>query len=271
MTSPLQRGTSHAKVEVVRSHVAGKSVLRAAYAESPLALTCPKNHGVAAWVYPTVLGPGMLHGDAHTYDYDVAEDATCYVGSVGIARAFAGHTRLDVHAKVANGGLLVFGPEPLTGAVSADLVQTSRFSIATGGSVVAVDAVTEGRPATGEKWLFARLRTRLTVELDGTLVLEEAQDLAPRDRDVAGHFGEYGAFAFAFLLGPRTAALREAWLRSTPLGRGEVLRVASPFGPDGATLRMAAKNAQALAEQMPFLLGNLSETLGDDPRARRAW
>ncbi len=262
---------SRAEVRVVHSQVAGKSVLHTAYAESPLALTCPRNHGTAAWVYPSVLGPGMLDGDRHVYTFDVAEDAACYVGSVGIARAFAGETKLEVSAKVARGGLLVFAPEPLTGAVSADLVQDARFSLALGASLIVVDAVTEGRPAAGEKWRFSRLRTRLSVFVDETLVLEEASDLAPGTRDVAGHFGEYGAFAFAFALGPRARHVRDAWLAAKPLGNGELLRVASPFGEDGATLRIAAKNAHALAAEMPFLLGNLDETLGDDPRSRRSW
>jgi urease accessory protein len=269
--SEFPQATSRAEVRVVQSRVAGKSVFHTAYAESPLALSCPKNHGTAAWVYPTVLGPGMLHGDTHAYAYDVAEDATCYVGSVGIARAFAGDTKLEVRATVARGGLLVFAPEPLTGAVSANLMQDARFSLATGASALVIDAVTEGRPATGEKWRFSRLRTKLSVVVDETLVLEEAVDLCPGARDVAGHFGDYGAFAFAIALGPRARHLREAWLGAKPLGTGDLLRVASPFGEDGATIRLAAKNAHALAAQMPFLLGNLDETLGDDPRTRRSW
>ncbi len=262
--------TCHARVEVVRG-VSGKSVLRTAYAESPLALTAPRNFGTAAWVYPSVLGPGMLGGDTHALDLEVGDDATCYVGSVGIARAFAGATRLELRARVAAGGLLVFAPEPLTGAEDAELVQDAQFSLASGASLVVVDAITQGRPATGERWRFARLRTRLRVSCADREVLEEAQDLAPRRRDVAAHFGEYGAFAFAFLTGPRVGTLRESWLRAEPSGRGELLRVTAPLGDGSATLRMATRSAEALAEQMPFVLGNLQETLGDDPRSRRTW
>lgn len=266
MTGPTRR----ARVEVVRG-VSGRSVLRQAYAESPLALTSPRNHGTAAWVYPTVLGPGMLGGDSHDLELDVGDDAACYVGSVGIARAFAGDTRLTLRARVRDRGHLVFAPEPLTGAESADLVQDAHFALAADATLVVVDAVTQGRPSTGERWRFARLRTRLRVTRDGRDVLEEAQDLAPRRRDVAAHFGEYGAFAFAFATGPRAASLRASWLAAPPAGHGDVLRAASPLGPDSATLRLATRSAEALGAEMSFVLGNLEETFGDDPRSRRTW
>lgn len=267
MTTP--EPFSSARVTVVRSSVVPRSIVNEAYAEAPLALSCPKNHGHAAWVYPTVLGPGMLNGDRQRYTLDVREGASLYVGSIGIARAFQGEARLETTARVSDDALLVMAQEPLTGATGADLVQDTRVEIAPRGSVVIVDALTEGRPETGERWRFARLRSRLAVSRGGDLVLEEAQDLAPSARDVARHFGSYGAFAFLVALGERARPFRDGWLARAPRGSGETLCVAQPLGADGATARIAAKNAESLAMELRVMLRNLGETLGDDPRTRR--
>lgn len=259
-----------ARVTVVKSLVSSRTVVNEAYAEAPLALSCPKNHGHAAWVFPTVLGPGMLNGDRQRYTLHVREGASLYVGSIGIARAFQGEARLETRAKVDDDGLLVMAQEPLTGAVGADLSQDTRVTLAPRGSVVLVDALTEGRPETGEKWRFSRLRSRLVVSRGAQTVLEEAQDLQPGERDVARHFGRYGAFAFAVVLGPRVQAFREAWLSAKLSGSGPTMRVFSPLGPEGATARIAAENAELLAAELRVLLGNLGDTLGDDPRTRRS-
>lgn len=265
------RVVSRAELSVEKSKTTQKSVFRRVYAEAPLALTTPKNHGHAAWAFPTVLGPGMIDGDEHAFTVEVDRDASLYVGSVGIARAFTGTTTLRLEAKVAPGALLVYAPEPLTGATGALLTQHQRFSLAEGASLIAVDAICEGRPATGEKWRFSRLRSRLSVIDRDELRLEEAQDLDPRSHDVAAHFSEYGAFGFAVAIGPRAKAFRHAWLAREPSGRGDLLLVSAKLGDDGATVRLAAKSAAKLSEEVTKLLGNLDETLGDDPRSRRSW
>jgi len=258
-----------ARVTAVKSTVASRSVLHEAYAEAPLALSCPKNHGHAAWVFPTVLGPGMLNGDRQRYGLHVREGAALYVGSIGIARAFRGEARLETRATVDDDALLVMAQEPLTGAAGADLSQDTRVALAPRGSVVLVDALTEGRPETGEKWRFSRLRSRLVVSRGATTLLEEAQDLQPALRDVARHFGRYGAFAFLVATGPRALPFREAWLAAKPSGNGPVMRVASPLGADGATLRIAAESAEGLAAELRIHLRDLGAALGDDPRSRR--
>ena len=43
--------------------VGAQTVLRDAYAESPLRLLTPRNHGQAAWVYTSTLGGGFVDGD----------------------------------------------------------------------------------------------------------------------------------------------------------------------------------------------------------------
>ena len=48
-------------LDVVR--VDRRSVVRRAYATSPLRLLTPKNHGSAAWVYASSYGGGLVGGD----------------------------------------------------------------------------------------------------------------------------------------------------------------------------------------------------------------
>ena len=45
------------------ARVERRSVVRRAFATSPLRLLTPKNHGSAAWVYASSYGGGLLGGD----------------------------------------------------------------------------------------------------------------------------------------------------------------------------------------------------------------
>jgi urease accessory protein len=256
-------------LEVVQSRVTSESVVRRAYAEAPIALSCPKNHGHAAWVFPTVLGPGYLRGDDHDHTIDVRAGATAYIGSIGITRGFAGVSRTCVRATVEPEALLVHAACPLTGATGADVSQTMTIDLAEGASLVLIDGITRGRPETGETWAFERLRTRLVVRVEGETLLEDALDLEPGRTSVGRHFGEYGAYAVGVAFGPRARSFLEAWRAAPPRGRGPTLATVSAARDDLCVVRLATPNAADLAQESAILLRNLRETLGDDPLARR--
>ncbi|MBK8216389.1 MAG: urease accessory protein UreD [Myxococcales bacterium] len=262
---------AHARssLEVVRSRVTSASVVRRAYAEAPIALSCPRNHGHAAWVFPTVLGPGYLRGDDHEHTIEVREGATAYIGSIGIARGFAGVSSTRVRATVEPSALLVHAPCPLTGAAGADVSQSVEIDLAEGASLVLIDGITRGRPETGERWAFERLRTRLVVRVGGEVVLEDALDLEPGRTSVERHFGAYGGYALALALGPRARSFADAWRDAPPRGRGPTLSSVSTSRDDLVVVRLATQGAADLAQECALLLRNLRETLGDDPLARR--
>ncbi len=269
-STPLARRTHGAlRVTVERPRGGPGSVTREAYATAPLRLLRPRNHGHAQWLFPTLLGPGLLGGDELSVEVSVGPGAACYAGSLGVTRAFAGASRLTQRLSVAAGGLLVWAPEPLACGPGADLTQQTLVTLEEGASLLLVDALCEGRPALGERWAFERLRSLLTVTVAGHTRLREQLDLRPRELPVARHFGPFGAMALLCAVGPRASAARQAWASHRPDKGPARLAHGAALGDDGALLRLAAPDATALAAEATAALGDLDALLGDDPRRRR--
>lgn len=260
---------ARARVVIERPSRGPRSVAREAYAETPLRLLRPRNQGHAVWIFPTTLGPGMLGGDELSVDLTVGPGAACYVGSLGVARAFTGAARLTQRLRVEPGGLLVWAPDPLACSRGADLVQETHVELREGASLLLVDAVGEGRPALDERWAFARLRSLLRVTCDGDERLREQLDLRADLLASTRHLDPFGGFALVCALGPRVSPQREAWLAAPPQTGPHHLAHAAPLGHDGALLRLAAPSTYLLSRVIASSLGNLTETLGDDPRTRR--
>ena len=65
------------------------TVLRAAYAESPLRLLTPRNHGRSAWAYLSTLGGGFVDGDRVRLS-DGTEVRASNTGSSSLASAAIG-------------------------------------------------------------------------------------------------------------------------------------------------------------------------------------
>src|SRR3989442_8804927 len=92
------------------------TVLRAAYAESPLRLLTPRNHGRAAWAYISTLGGGFVDGDRVRLRISVGEGARGFVSTQGPTRIYRSprgcesETLAEVAAGAAPG--LTPGPTP---------------------------------------------------------------------------------------------------------------------------------------------------------------
>src|SRR2546428_9935374 len=97
------------------------TVLRDAYAESPLRLLTPRNHGRAAWAFTSTLGGGFVDGDRVRLRISVAEGARAFVSTQGPThiyrspRGCESETLAEVAAGVAPGGPPGAGPR-LSGA-----------------------------------------------------------------------------------------------------------------------------------------------------------
>src|SRR3954471_12068045 len=62
------------------------TVVREAYAESPLRLLTPRNHGSSAWAYTSTLGGGFVDGDRVRLLISVGENARAFVSTQGPTR-----------------------------------------------------------------------------------------------------------------------------------------------------------------------------------------
>ena len=266
--SSLYRPRSVARISVEQSR-ARRSVARDVYAEAPLRLVRPRNGGHSVWFFSTLLGPGFLGGDDVEVEVEVGEGAACYAGSVGVARAFAGASRVRQRLRVREGGLLVWAPEPLACGRGADLLAETEVDLEPGASLLLIDTIGSGRPALGERWSFRRLRSSLRLRVAGEERLREQIDLHPEELPVARHFGPVEAFGLVCSLGPRGSEARGRWQQARPRPGPEVTTHGAALGDEGGLLRVASTDVTSLNATTREALGDLASLLGDDPRTSR--
>lgn len=256
--------------------VGGRTVVRTAFARSPLRLLTPRNHGHAAWVYTSTLGGGLVDGDHLSLELDVAEGATALLSSQGANRVYRSPRgcRSELSARVGEGALLVLAQDPTMCFARARYVQRQDVQLAPGASLVLMDLVTAGRSANGERWAFTHFSSSLRVHQAGRALLDERWLLEPAQGLLPERLGRFDALGTVLLVGPAVAAAREALaervgaLPVTP--RADVVCSASPLGPDALVLRAAASSAEVLLRTVRGELSFLPALLGDDPWTRRA-
>src|SRR3989442_2941008 len=99
---------------LVFERVGPRSVVRSAFATSPLRLLTPSNHGHAAWAYTSTLGGGLVDGDEIRLDVRVGRDAAAVLATQGQNRVYrsARGCRSELAAEVEEGALLALLPDP---------------------------------------------------------------------------------------------------------------------------------------------------------------
>src|SRR5262245_60508320 len=139
---------------------AGTAVERA-YAESPLRLLTPRNHGTAAWAYVSTLGGGLVDGDRLQLEISVGPGARAFVSSQGPTRVFrsAQGAASETVARVETGGALVLVPDPTACFGGARYAQSTRVHLEEGSSLVLWEVLSAGR----ERWGFTRCESTLRV------------------------------------------------------------------------------------------------------------
>ncbi|MFP2958655.1 urease accessory protein UreD [Myxococcus sp. 1LA] len=253
-----------------------RTIVRTALAHSPLRLLTPRNHGHAAWAYTSSFGGGLVDGDHVSLEVDVAQGATALVASQGANRVYRSPRgcRNDMTARVAEGGLLAFVPDPTACFTGARYAQTLDVRLAPGASLVLADVITSGRSASGERWAFAHYDSTLRVSVGGRALVDERWLLDPRQGALPERLGRFNALATVLLVGPALADAREALsaqLSALPVtSRAELVPAVSPLGQDGLLLRAAAISVEAVLHTTHAWLSFLPALLGDNPWARRA-
>jgi urease accessory protein len=165
---------------------------------------------------------------------------------------------------VGEGAALVVLSDPLVPFAGARVETLLEVALSPGATLAAVDAVTAGRVAFGERWAAERVRTRIRLRRDGQLLLDDALLLDPAHGDVGRRLGPYDALATLVLLGPRLDERPEpAWSRTDAL-----VETRAPL-EDGCLVRLAATSTGALAAAVRRTLAAVPALLGDDPFTRR--
>jgi urease accessory protein len=271
-----------------------RTVLRTAYAVSPLRLLTPDNHGEAAWVFLSSFGGGLVDGDHVDIELDVQQRASALLGTQASTKVYRspGGCGSRLGARVAEGATLTVIPDPVVCFAGARYTQRIDVDLAAGASLFLLDGYTCGRSARGERWEFDAYASRTTVTRGGAPVAIDATRLekAPlpglAEGSIGGHMGRYDAVLSLLVFGPRFEGVRARMLAApgTHGGQGggngggngggtgavgKALVTASPVGADGAILRVFAERFESASRVLRTSFTELAALLGDDPTARK--
>ncbi len=267
----IARGRRDGEARLAFERVRNRTVVRTALAYPPIRLLRTRNHGHAAWVYTSLLGDGLVDGDHLSMTLDVAAGATALLSSRGNTRVYRSPQgcRSVLSARVEEGGLLAWVPDPTTCYDGARYTQRQDIQLAPGASLVLMELVTTGRRATGERWQFAHFDSTLRVHREGRALFDERWQLAPSQGPISERLGRFDALGTVLLVGPASASARETLasrMGSLPVTpRAGLVCSASPVGQDGLVLRAAAVSPEVLLRTAQDWLSFLPVLLGDNP------
>ena len=252
-----------------------RSVVREAYATSPLRFLTPANHGHAAWVFTSTFGGGLVGGDAVRVSASVSDAATAVLLTQASTKVYHADrsTSMALSASVEGTGTLIVLPDPVVAFAGAWYSQVQRVRLAEASTLVLVDWYTSGRRAAGERWAFRRYASRLEVDRAGRRVLTDAMVLDPADGDVGSRMGRFNVVCTVVLSGGAVGAAAAALLErigACPVEpRAPVIVSAAPLGVDGCVIRIAAVSVEGAADRIRGFLRFVPALLGDDPWSRK--
>jgi urease accessory protein len=255
-----------------------RSVASRALAGSPLRFLTPSNHGDAAWVFTSTYGGGLLGGDAVRLQIDVEDEAALLLQTQASTKVYrsprGASSTLD--ARVGERARLLVLPDPTVCFRGASFEQTQTVDVQRSGSIVLMDWMTAGRRASGERWLFDRYASRLTIRYDGRVVFHDALLLSPSEGPLAERMGRFDCVCLIVLVGvalrvhAASACNGIAGLETSR--RAELLTAAAPLGPNGeagCVIRMAGRSVEEVGRAARTWLHFVPGLLGDDPWARK--
>jgi urease accessory protein len=272
MSSTSTSASDRAKVGVVRS-CAGRSVVTEAYATSPLRLLTPTNHGRAAWVFTSSFGGGLVDGDAISLDVEVADGAAAFLSTQASTKVYrsARGTSSELTARVGDEARLVVAPDPVVCFAASRYLQRQSFELAGSASLVAIDWMTSGRWASGERWAFDSYEARLTVRRDDALLVHDVLALRAQDGNLAARMGRFEVIAIAVLVNVDAAAEIVGRLAGQRVERNaqQLLAATTLSDARSCVIRIAGVSVEQVGRTLRGLLSFVPALLGDDPWSRK--
>ena len=259
--------------------VRNRTILRRAYAKAPLRLMTPQNYGDAAWVYTSNYGGGLVDGDQIDLRLRVRSHAKAVLLTQSSTKVYRSNhlnpqgSSQTLNCQVESDASLVVMPDPLVCFAGSKFLQCQEFQLQDRASLLLVDTVSSGRHASGERWLFDRLKNQIRVYRGQKPLFIESLLLDSKIGDIAARMGRFNAHSVCVLFGPDFSEFGKAIvasLENKPNGRrSELVCAANSIGSDGFILRMAAVSLEELETRLRDALHFLPDYLGDSPWARR--
>jgi urease accessory protein len=258
--------------------VAGRSVVVAAQAHSPLRILTPRGAADSAWVFTSTFGGGLVAGDEIELECEVGRGATCLISTQSQTKVYrsadAQVARQGLAARIHPDAMLLSLPDPVTCFADSIFEQRQHIEMSDSSSLLWLDWLTSGRRARGERWAFRRYAARTDIVVNGSLVFRDAMVLDNSAGPIADEtrMGSCDCFASFLLLGPRLAEAASsllAWTSAQPAtGREPILFSASPVS-SGVVVRAAGPTTESVARWLRDRLSFLPKLLGGNPWARK--
>ena len=264
-------GTGHLEVALEQRG----SVVRRAYASSPLRLLTPRNHGHAAWIYMSSYGGGLVGGDVLHLTVRVGDGAAAFLSTQASTKVYrsSAAASMALHANVAARASLVIWPDPVVCFAGSSYRHHQIIDVAAGGALVLVDGMTSGRRSSGERWRFTEYVTRTAIRYDGRLIMFDSIDLDGDDGDLTVRMGRFDVLCSATIVGPEFRQwVERAKARVADLSiqrRDSYLIAAAPLSDVGCIVRIAGTSLEQVACILREHLSFVPSVLGDDPWARK--
>jgi urease accessory protein len=253
------------------TRVAGRTALTRAQAHSPLTLLSPRRRGSDfAWAVCGTLGGGLVAGDEIGLNVHVRPGCSAVLGtqaSTKIYRAMERRMcRQELHARVDDGAILIVAGDPVTCFAGAVYEQRQRFDLTESAALIAIDWITSGRQARGERWQMTSCRLRTDVFVQNRQVFRDALRF---DADgLSSRMGKCDCWASVIMIGPRLAAAIEQTLQyvaGQPVVSGRELFYSAGPIPGGLLMRVAGASVEQVLQFFRARLPVLAELAGHDP------
>jgi urease accessory protein len=254
----------------------GRSVVTSATANSPLKLLAPRNRNTAAWIFTSTYGGGLLGGDTISLDVHTGAGTRCLLStqaSTKIYKSAGAPSRQRLYARIGAGAMCVSAPDPVVCFEYASYEQSQHFELDPNASLLAIDSLTSGRRACGERWAFSRYQSHTHIRRGNATIFDETILLDAADGPVGGamRMGHCDCFATMLLTGPALAdhvrSLMDEISRS-PIDADGIVFSASPM-PGGAIVRVAGDETETVLKWIHQRLGVIADLVGEDPWARK--
>lgn len=255
----------------------GRTAVVRARPSSPLKLLTPLACDRAAWIYTSTYGGGLVGGDRIQLDLIAGPATRCVLStqsSTKVYRTLGPECRQELHVLAGDEAIVVVAPDPLVCFAGAKYAQIQRYDLARHAGLTAIDWMTSGRRAAGERWAFDRYESRTQVKIEGKLVFRESIRLnsEPVRLDSMMRMGMVNCFATLVIAGRPLDDHAQAMLdrvRSLPaLAKDGLIVAASPI-EHGVVVRIGGVETEAVGGWVRANLSFIGGLVGTDPWARK--
>lgn len=269
------------------SRVGGKSRLTSCLAVAPLKILSPKVEADYSTAVLSSYGGGLVAGDCARLRVRCGREAKLFLGTQAFTKVYKATdgrvARQELAGHIEAGACVVSLPDPVVPYADSAFVQEQVWHLDAGASLVLLDGGTAGRGERGERFHYNSYISNISIYLESELVLAERLSLQPKqqDSDRVGAFGQYTAFANAFIVGEPARSAVERVLRRdlAPLlthqrtrgtGKATLVSLAEPR-PGVLALRALGRTNGDLEEVLHALATavSLPQILGENPLGRK--